>query len=96
MLSRDKRIRSSNSKNDNFKLIVYNLCRSEFVTVRLIELTRSDCLSAAMILTSSSGAGESSSREPPYTMTIGMVGQQSNVFKTGVPGVQNSRSCKVY
>jgi hypothetical protein len=64
------------------------------VTVRLIELTRSDCLSAAMILTSSSGDGGSSSRDPPYSITIGRAGQQFKVFRTGVPGVQNSRRCR--
>jgi hypothetical protein len=38
MLSRDRRMRSSNSTNG--LLIVHNFSRREIVTVRLIELTR--------------------------------------------------------
>ena len=91
-LSRDRRMSSSKSKNGH--LIAYNLSRSEVVTVRLIELTRSDRSIAAMILTSSSGAGGSSARELPYSRTIGRGGQQSKVFETGVPDEQNSRRCR--
>ena len=93
-LSCDRRIRSSNSKNGLSTASRYNLSRSVAVTVRLIELTRSDRLSAVMILTSSSGDGGSSARELPYSRTIGRGGQQSKVFETGVPNEQNSRRCR--
>ena len=64
------------------------------MTVRLIELTRSDRLSAAMTSTSSSGAGGLSARDPPYSKTIGRGGQQYKDFETGVPDEQNSRRCR--
>ena len=59
--------------------------------VRLMELTRPDCCNAAMILSSSSGDGGTRSEVPPYCTLIGRAGQQSRVFKTGVPYVQWSR-----
>jgi hypothetical protein len=62
--------------------------------VRLIELTRSECFSATMILSSSSRAGERSDGAPPYCTTIGRAGQQSRVFSAGVPRAQNSRRCR--
>ena len=87
----DRRIRSSNSKNGLSFAYNFKMSRSEVVIVRLIERTRSDRLSAAMILSSSSGDRESSAREPPYSMTIERGGQQSKVLRKGVPGRQNSR-----
>ncbi|KAH9024432.1 hypothetical protein EDB83DRAFT_2555503 [Lactarius deliciosus] len=47
-----------------------------------------DCFSAAKMLSSSSGAGGSRSKDPPYFTTIGLAGQRSRVsaaFSTGVP-----------
>ena len=88
--SRD-RTRSSSSEN-GFS-IADNFSRSEFVTVRLIETTRSDCFSAVRILSSSSVDGGQGARNPPYCTTIGRVGQQFRVFSTGVLCVNNSRRC---
>src|ERR1700761_5717920 len=93
MLFQERRTRSSSFKNG--LLIAYNFATRDFETVRLREMTQSDCFSAAMILSSSSGAGGSSSGDPLYSMTIGrVVGQQSRVFYTGVPWEQNSQSCR--
>ena len=89
-LSLDRRMRSSNSKNGLSIAYNFELSKSEVVTVSLIELTRSDRLNAAITLSSSSGDGALSARDPPYSITIGKSGQQSKVFKTGVPGIQNS------
>jgi hypothetical protein len=92
-LSRDRRTRSSSCENG--LSIADNFSRSEFVTVKLIEITRSDCFSAAMILFSSSVDGGQGARSSPYCTTTGRVGQQSRVFSTGVtvPCVKNSRRC---
>ena len=56
--------------------------------VRLMVRTRLDWFSAAMTLASSSVVGGTRSEDPPYSMLIGRAGQQSRVFKTGVPYVQ--------
>ena len=88
--SLDRRTRSCSSENGFW--IVDNFSMSERVTVRLIEMTRSDRLSAAIILPSSTGAGGSSVSNPPYSTMIGRAaGQRCRVFRTGVPCVQNNR-----
>ena len=87
-LSRDRRSSSSSSKN-GFS-IVESFGRIDSVMVRPIELTRSECFSAARTLSSSSGAGGSRVEDPPYCTMIGSVGQQSKAFETGVPCLQRS------
>jgi len=59
----DRRTSFSNSENGSW--IADNLARSGLVAVRLIEITRSESLSAAMILSSSSGAGGPIIGDPP-------------------------------
>ena len=83
-LSGDRMVSSSSSENGSEIAEIFS--RSELFAVSLIELTRPDCFSAAMILTSSSGAGESILEKPPYCKTIGRTGQSSKTFKTGAPG----------
>src|ERR1700761_5748854 len=89
MLSRERTVISSSSENG--PEIADSFTRSEWVTVRLMELTRPDCFKAAMMLSSSWGAGGSRFGTPPYSKMIGRAGQQSRDFKTGVLYVQQSR-----
>jgi hypothetical protein len=82
---------ASSSSSENGSDSTEGFRRSELVTVRLMKPTRSDCLSAAMILSSSSGAGGLRFGAPPYFTMIGRAGQQIRAFGTGVPCVQWSR-----
>ena len=86
MLSPESKASSSSSESGSE--IEERFSKSEPVTVRLMELTRPDCLNAAMILSSSWGAGGSRFGTPPYCMMIGRTGQQSRALSTRVPYVQ--------